>query len=326
MRMGATLVAVGGLFLATADGAGAVPSITDAVLKSPAIVGQEAALEVRAVDPAAPVNGFAFVFDNGDLYAGSACRPADSRGRAPGKPFRAGDPVSATARPRFTVAGPSTARVVAFTGGCGAPAAAVEQPFTVTATNPGEPLVPLLPGTPVVQVPGLTVTLPLLGPILGTAAQAPCKGADIVPVPGGEALARRATLCLLNRERLRRGRGVVHSDARLRRAARRHARAMVTGSWFAHTGPDGLDLVARARLVKWPAEGRAWQLGENLGEGVGSMATPRGMVRAWMDSSAHRANVLERRFDRLGLAIVVGTPGDRAAGATYTTVFGAIQP
>lgn len=324
MWKGATLVASAGLLLATADGASAVPSITDAVLTSPAIVGRDAALTVGAVDPAAAVNGFAFVFDNGEMYAGSACRPADSRGRAPGKPFRAGDPVRATARPRFPSAGSSTARVVVFTGGCGTPAGAVEQAFTLTTTNPGEPLVPLVPGATV--VPGRGVMPPLLGSILGTAAQAPCKGADIVPVRGGEALARRATLCLLNRERLRRGRRVVHSDRRLRVAARRHARAMVTGSWFAHTGPDGIDLVDRIRLVKWPADGGAWQLGENLGEGIGTMATPRGMVRAWMDSSAHRANVLERRFDRLGLAIVVGTPGDRTVGATYTTVFGAIRP
>lgn len=324
MRMGATVVAAVGLLLATADGARAVPEITGAVLRAPAVVGQDAALAVRAIDQAAPVNGFAFVFGNGDQYAGSACRPADSHGRAPGKPFRAGDPIAATVRPRFTAPGASTAQVVAFAGGCGTPTGAVQQPFTVTATEPGHPLVPLVAG---LQVPlvGTTISIPVLGPILAGAAQAACTGADVLPVPGGEALARRATLCLVNRERVRHGRGLVHSDRRLRRAAGRHARRMVRDGWFGHIGPDGRDLHMRARFVRWPGEGRDWELGENIGQGTGSVATPRGMVRAWMESTAHRANLLEARFDRLGLAIVAGTPGDRSAGATYTTTFGFVE-
>jgi len=324
VRTGATVVAAAGLFLMTADGARAVPSISDAVLTAPAVVGQEAALAVRAVDPAAPVNGFAFTFENGDRYAGSACRPQDSRGRAPGRPFRAGDPVTAIARPTFEQPGATTARVVAFAGGCGTPSAAVEQPFTITATNPGEPLVPLVAGVPLVKL-AVGPELPVLGPILGRAAQSPCKGADALPVAGEEASARRATLCLINRERASRGRGLVHSDKRLRRAAGRHARRMVRDGWFAHVGPDGRDLLARMRFVRWPGRGRSWEVGENIGLGAGATATPRGMVQSWMDSTAHRANLLDRRFDRLGLAIVAGVPGDPHVGATYTTVYGRIE-
>lgn len=323
MRKGATLVAVAGLCLATAEGAQAVPSISDAALTAPAIVGQEAALAVRAVDPQAAVNGFAFAFENGEWYAGTACRLTDARGRGPGKPFRAGDAVSVTARVRYAQAGPSVARVFAFTGGCGATAEAVEQPLTVTATQPGDPLVPLITDLPSKLLPVLE--LPILGPVLGRTAQSSCAGAGIVPVLGGEALARRATLCLVNQMRARNGRRLVHSDKRLKRAAGRHARRMVRDGWFAHVGPDGVDLLGRVKFVRWIRAGHSWLLGENIGVGVDDTATPRGMVRSWMESTAHRANLLDPKFDRLGLAVVPGGPGTTGAAATYTAIFGRID-
>jgi len=48
------------------------------------------------------------------------------------------------------------------------------------------------------------------------------------------------------------------------------------------------------------------------------------MMRAWMASAPHRANILTGRFREVGLAGVPGTPGSAgASGGTYTTVFGA---
>ena len=51
--------------------------------------------------------------------------------------------------------------------------------------------------------------------------------------------------------------------------------------------------------------------GENIAFGY---ETPRALVRAWMHSSGHRANILSRHFDRIGVA------GWRATnGVTYAT-------
>lgn len=47
------------------------------------------------------------------------------------------------------------------------------------------------------------------------------------------------------------------------------------------------------------------------------------MMRAWMNSPPHRANILTGGFREVGLGDVSGTPGRaRASGGTYTTVFG----
>jgi uncharacterized protein YkwD len=47
------------------------------------------------------------------------------------------------------------------------------------------------------------------------------------------------------------------------------------------------------------------------------------MMRLWMNSAPHRANILTGVFREVGLGGVAGTPGRaRASGGTYTTVFG----
>jgi uncharacterized protein YkwD len=64
-----------------------------------------------------------------------------------------------------------------------------------------------------------------------------------------------------------------------------------------------------------------WTVGENIGWGTAQLSTPQAMVRAWMHSPGHRANILNPSFRDLGVGIVLGDPqgGD---GVTYTTDFG----
>jgi uncharacterized protein YkwD len=42
-----------------------------------------------------------------------------------------------------------------------------------------------------------------------------------------------------------------------------------------------------------------------------------------MRSDSHRANILRGSFRHIGIGVVRGTPKSPAAGATYTTNFGA---
>jgi uncharacterized protein YkwD len=70
---------------------------------------------------------------------------------------------------------------------------------------------------------------------------------------------------------------------------------------------------------------RSWSLGENIAWGSGTLATPRSIVRAWMHSPEHRANILNGGFRDIGIGIATGAPvplGSRLGGATYTTDFG----
>src|SRR6266540_6791756 len=158
----------------------------------------------------------------------------------------------------------------------------------------------------------------------GASADTPpdCPRADAPPraLPG-KAL-RRATLCLLNRERVRRGLRPLRANGRLARAARRHARDMVRRSYFSHESLRGTDFVHRIRVTGYLRSVRSWALGENLAWGTQSHATPAAIVRAWMRSPGHRANVLSPGFREIGIGLRRGAPLARTSdGLTYATEF-----
>jgi uncharacterized protein YkwD len=165
----------------------------------------------------------------------------------------------------------------------------------------------------------LAVTAAVAAP--SGAAAAGCSGADSSPAQLGETGTTRATLCLLNQERASRGLRTLRADAKLRRAADRHARDMVARRYFAHDSKSGASFVARIKRTGWHRARRSWTVGENLGYGSGSLATPRSMIRGWMDSSCHRANILGRKFRMIGIGVADGAPTG-GGGATYATDFG----
>ena len=97
---------------------------------------------------------------------------------------------------------------------------------------------------------------------------------------------------------------------------------MVRDRFFSHVQPTGIGLVDRVLSTDYLGSNRGgWLVGENLGFGQGSYAAPVTQVRAWMASTPHRANVLERGFREIGIGLVDGIP-TAGPGATYTTVFG----
>jgi uncharacterized protein YkwD len=56
-------------------------------------------------------------------------------------------------------------------------------------------------------------------------------------------------------------------------------------------------------------------LGETIGRGAGSLATPAAIVQAWMQSPPHRAIIMDGRFHKVGLGVATGSPsggGDAA--------------
>jgi uncharacterized protein YkwD len=153
------------------------------------------------------------------------------------------------------------------------------------------------------------------------ASAAGCTGADRDPSELGQAGTAHVTLCLLNRERRAQGLRKLRADAKLRRAADGHAGDMVAKHYFDHTSKSGASFVTRIKRTGWTKSRRSWTVGENLGYGTGSYATPREMVKGWMHSAGHRANILARQFKMIGIGIADGAPtGD--SGATYATDFG----
>jgi len=153
------------------------------------------------------------------------------------------------------------------------------------------------------------------------AGAASCSGADRDPSALGQEATAHVTLCLLNQQRRAHGLARLRGDAKLRRAANSHAGDMVAKHYFDHTSKSGASFVTRIKRTGWTKSRRSWTVGENLGYGTGSYATPREMVKGWMQSAGHRANILARSFSMIGIGVANGAPtGD--AGATYTTDFG----
>ena len=149
-----------------------------------------------------------------------------------------------------------------------------------------------------------------------------CQNASLQPTAGNLGQLEAPIRCLLNAERRARGLGALKPDERLRNAAIAHSRDMVVKRYFAHRSQSGSSPAGRIRAAGWiPSQGR-WIVGENIAWGSGSLATPAKIVRAWMASPGHKANILRRSFRELGVGVALGVPSGSSSGATYNTAFG----
>ena len=156
----------------------------------------------------------------------------------------------------------------------------------------------------------------------GTAVSA-CPSAASTPSSGSVEQAERTTLCLVNLERTSRGLRRLRDNGRLERAATRHSRDMVRRDFFSHTSLGGASMVDRIKDTGYLGRANGYSLGENIAWGTGSLGSPLKIVQGWMRSPGHRQNMLNPRFEELGVGIAPGAPGGHSGGATYTTDFGA---
>jgi uncharacterized protein YkwD len=149
-----------------------------------------------------------------------------------------------------------------------------------------------------------------------------CPGADVLPTKDNLSKVRAGLACLHNKARAHHGLRRVRHSAMLARAARAHAVSMVRHRFFSHTAPSGAKVTDRVGRTRY-ARGRRCLLAENLAWATGGKATARQVIRAWLASPAHRANVLDRRFHAVGIGVAAGAPGTAVAGAaTFTVVYG----
>ena len=98
-------------------------------------------------------------------------------------------------------------------------------------------------------------------------------------------------------------------DACLVEAARKHTTALLRANVFEHGS-------FAERIALHGARGPAY--GENLAWGTGRLAAAHSIVRAWMASPAHRANLLRPGWKRIGIGALSG-PFLGRRGATVVT-------
>lgn len=103
-----------------------------------------------------------------------------------------------------------------------------------------------------------------------------------------------------NAERLKAGLPPLKYSDTLADAARRKADNMLSEDYWAHNSPSG-----KTPWVWFKSAGYSYlYAGENLAKDFGS--TER-MVSAWMASPTHRDNIVNAKYQELGLAVVPGT-------------------
>lgn len=164
----------------------------------------------------------------------------------------------------------------------------------------------------------------------GPAAAAPssfCLNADAMPLTIPADAFDESVLCLLNRERTKRGLAALRDNPKLSGAAAGHSASMRWGSFFAHDGPRGDTFASRIQATGYTNRARRWLIGENIAWGSYELGTPSSLVEAWMNSPPHRENILEARFRAIGVGVEWGTPQNPKAqsAAIITTDFGFVK-
>lgn len=149
-----------------------------------------------------------------------------------------------------------------------------------------------------------------------------CAGADLQPTDANLTQVAQATLCLLNVQRGAAGLAPLSEQAQLDQASMAYSRLMVQESFFAHVAPDGRQLTDRLTDAGYLGPPGSWVVGENIAWGESYLATPREIMKAWMNSAGHKANILSPDYREVGLGIATGVPSSSNGGATYTTDFG----
>jgi uncharacterized protein YkwD len=164
----------------------------------------------------------------------------------------------------------------------------------------------------------------LAAPPSASAAEQACPAANATTANATKREIVNATLCTLNRERARHGLKALKLNKKLSVAARGHARDMARRNYFSHDTLGGGSFVDRIRRTGYLKGARSWMVGENLAWGSHGNSRPSTIMRLWMNSPGHRANILNGSFREIGIGVVYDAPvrGGGSPAGTYATDFG----
>lgn len=101
---------------------------------------------------------------------------------------------------------------------------------------------------------------------------------------------------LINKQRTNNGLAALKNDSEVQRVARIKAQDMVDNNYFSHTSPtygSPFDMLKSFKISYKTA-------GENIAENSSNSSA----VTAWMNSSGHKANILNSNFNYTGIGVV----------------------
>ena len=135
----------------------------------------------------------------------------------------------------------------------------------------------------------------------------PGQQINIPSVPSSVLEFESEVIRLVNEIRVKNGLSALSHNWELSRVARYKSQDMKDNKYFSHTSPV---YGAPAQMIKnFGISYRA--AGENIAMGY---ATPQAVVDAWMNSSGHRANILNSSYTHIGVGYV-------ASGRYWTQMF-----
>ena len=101
---------------------------------------------------------------------------------------------------------------------------------------------------------------------------------------------------LINEQRAKEGLAALKMDNEVQRVARIKAQDMVNNNYFSHTSPtygSPFDMLKSFGISY-----------KSAGENIAGNSTNSGAVNAWMNSSGHRANILNSSYNYTGIGVV----------------------
>ena len=160
----------------------------------------------------------------------------------------------------------------------------------------------------------------LLAACASASASVACPSDLVVPSAATASIAATSVVCDLNVIRSEHGLRPLRWDWRLWAAAQRQAQDMSAREYLSHVTPEGRNLADRVQPTGYLPSSPTWLLAENVGWGTGALSTPLAIAFGWMDSEAHRRNVLDPTLEDVGIGIVAGGPNGK--GMVYVADFG----
>ena len=204
--------------------------------------------------------------------------------------------MATTPAPPSTAAAPATSpTTVATTSTADAP------------TTTGAPADPSTTADPSSTNPSSTDTMATSTTVSSSSTTASTTNPGGPGPSGNDAAVQQQVLDATNAERAANGCPPLRLDPLLNQAADGHSEDMAARGYFSHSDPEGRGPGDRINAIGYPH--RSW--GENIAAGYGSA---QAAVNGWMNSSGHRANILNCAFDEIGI-------GYAEAGRYWTQLF-----
>jgi len=160
-----------------------------------------------------------------------------------------------------------------------------------------------------------TATAPLLPVPTETSAPSPTESSSPASCsPDVNRTFESEVIQLINQERGKEGFPPLAEQSQLTQAARLHSQDMGCNQFFSHVSPTAGDVTTRVS-----AQGYSFSaIGENIAAG---QTTPASVVQAWMNSTGHRANILNGSYTQIGVGYAY--LGGENAGVFWTLLVGA---